>query len=870
MNAELLGIQTGHGGPVNLFYGWIGALDSASLNRKMRIQTPLDDDAIEISELIGSEALSTLFSYQLAVQSPRHKQIDVFQLLGQDIRVEIELPAPGWIQAGVDGKLPSLKKRRFCGIVAEVTELSEDDTFRYYSLQMKPRLWLWEKKADCRIFQEQTIPQILKTVFEGLDVKYDLHDQYFSRPYCVQYNESTYQFASRLMADVGIFFYFQHEYEGQDETPNESQDENRPRGERLVITDSVVSLPSVELPAESNESSSENKNPIPMRIQFDDGLGGTRDELRVSKWHKTQRIVTTKYTARDHSFQLPGQSLEANEEVPEIVKIAGVEHHLAPIDHDLEVFEYPGQYAKKFDGISPGGGERPESMKQVFSENAVSVKREIERHCAQSIQIVGDSNCASFCPGHKFVLTKNSVASGPYFLKSVTHTARLNADFRASESPESHLYENSFECQAEVQPFQPERTISKPTLAGYQTATVVGPEGEEVFSDKFGRIKVQFNWDRLGKHDADSSCWIRVSQIWAGNRFGAFFWPRAGHEVVVTFENGDPDQPLIVGSVYNAKNMPPMKLPDRLTSSGITSCTIGGNPLANSSCVVFHDGIGQEYLQLHSETHECLTSETSKLNFSSGPKVDFQGTHDKVLGLFGSGSGGGPSGSGEAPSPEQSLGDILNNSELKNFLDPELVAALDSLTQKGSGSGGMITGILNGTGAMPNRGDRAAKDAELAGVENLPGKFEMITGSTQLDRLGTNTDHVFGRDAEVIADLEALVESFLLCLLGGLPGVPSAISDATLWQRGGHLKQIYGNKCDMVYGHEMKVRRGHEYSVTQNHFFGAPQIKGHDVAIGTGVNIAVRAIAIFILLFDIAMAIAIKCVMENPPSQKES
>lgn len=601
-----------------------GSIDSG---RKMRITTPLGPDALALTHLSGSEWISGLYQFELSVQSPRRKPIEFGEILGQDVRVDIELPSPTWDAALTNGQFPELKSRRFCGIVQQIEERNFDTHFRYYRLSVQPRLWLWTQKSDCQIFQEKSVPQILKQILDGLHVKFQLRDGYEQRPYCVQYNESMYDFARRIMVEEGIFFYFEHQYEGQD-------DEQRQRGERLVVTDSIVSLPKVLNVADPDSSED-------TQIEFEDVDGGNRPELRISAWHQRQQIVTTKCTVRDHSFQLPGQTLEADEEVPEQVEIAGQQHHLAPLDHDLETYHYPGDYAKRFDGIGAGGASRPDAVKKIFEENAVVAKRLVEKHASQSIQVNGESNCPQLVPGHKFTLHREHVVSGPYLVNRVEHDARLNSDFRSGESevdPKSelkeHAYENRFVCQAEVQPFQPQPGPAKPLIHGYQTATVVGPEGEEVFSDKFGRIKVQFHWDRQGKKDANSSCWIRVSQIWAGNRWGAFFWPRVGHEVVVVFENGDPDCPLIVGSVYNAQNMPPLPLPDRLHSSGIKSCTFGGNPIHNFSCLIFHDGAGQEYLQVHSETHECMTSETTKVGFSAGPRADFQGSSNFPLPFF--------------------------------------------------------------------------------------------------------------------------------------------------------------------------------------------------------------------------------------------
>lgn len=824
-------------------------------SRKMQLTTPLGRDALALTDFTGTEEISRLYKFELNVHSPRRKPIEFSSLLGQDIRVEIELPNPGWANSLATGKLPPLKHRRFCGLVQEITELASDTYFNYYQLILQPRFWLWTQKSDCRIFQEQTVGEILKAMLEGLNVDFRLHSNYQKRPYCVQYNESSYDFVTRLMAEEGIFYYFEHQYEAQD-------NQHRHQGERLVVTDSVVNLPPIESP--------ENADGQVPQLKFDEVVGGQRSELRINRWHRAQRIVSNKCTLRDHTFQLPGQSLETNEEVPEQVNIGRESHKLAPLDHELEVYEYPGQYAKQFDGIGPGGDERPAVLKSLFEHNGAFSKRQVERHASDSIRIAGASDCPHLVPGRKFSLFKDQVVSGPYFVKSVHHIARLNGEFRSQGNPAAsdpkeaaetadHVYSNEFICQADVLPFQTTRKRA-PRIFGFQTATVVGPAGEEIFSDKFGRIKVQFHWDRKGTLDADSSCWIRVAQVWAGNRWGAFFWPRVGHEVVVAFENGDPDLPLIIGSVYNAKNMPPLALPDRLSSSGIKSCTLAGNPLENFSCVVFHDGEGAEYLQLHSETHECLTSETAKLNYSNGLKVDFQGGQEHILGLFGSGSGGGPS-VNEAGTVEQIS---PGNEPPEHSTIRELDQILAAFGCQGSGSGGLLSSWLGSVG-VPKRGGSAAEAAEEAGVGNEIGSFEMITGGSGLTRLGSDLENLFGRDAKVVCDVESVIDS-LMNPISWILGSPLT--------NGGYFHQVYGQKQDIMYGRELKVHRGETLEVHQPGLFKGVTGSLGELTYGEGIALltsrAVFCVAILSLVFSIAVSIIVKALMETPPETEET
>src|SRR5205823_6617323 len=188
-------------------------------------------------------------------------------------------------------------------------------------------------------------------------------------------------------------------------------------------------------------------------------------------------------------------------------------------------------------------------------------------------------------------------AEGAYILTRVALTFRMAGDYRSGDWGD-FAYENTFECIPAEFPFVPPQVTPKPAVAGAQTAVVVGPPGEEIFTDKYSRVKVQFHWDRQGKNDAGSSCWVRVATHWAGKQWGLIHIPRIGQEVVVDFLEGDPDQPIIVGSVYNAEMMPPYALPANKTQSGIkTRSSMGGNPETfNEIC--FEDKKGAELLYI--------------------------------------------------------------------------------------------------------------------------------------------------------------------------------------------------------------------------------------------------------------------------------
>ena len=217
------------------------------------------------------------------------------------------------------------------------------------------------------------------------------------------------------------------------------------------------------------------------------------------------------------------------------------------------------------------------------------------------------SDCGHFTAGHEFNLERHFDANDKYLLTRVEHNAS-QGDYR-SDQTEAFSYENRFSYMPDSLLYRPQQTTPKPVIAGLQTAVVTGTPGEEILVDQYGRVKVQFHWDREGKMNAGSSCWLRVAQVWAGPGWGGFFWPRVGHEVVVVFEEGDPDKPMIVGSVYNANNMPPFTLPLRKKLGGIKSASLSGSSKENFNGIVFFDEKGHEHTSIHSERHMTLHAE---------------------------------------------------------------------------------------------------------------------------------------------------------------------------------------------------------------------------------------------------------------------
>jgi type VI secretion system secreted protein VgrG len=305
-------------------------------------------------------------------------------------------------------------------------------------------------------------------------------------------------------------------------------------------------------------------------VRFEGLAGGGREDDRVAEWVKSQEVRTAKWTLWDHCFEMPDKNLEAQKPVVETVTAGTVSHKLHAGELDkLETYDFPGAYAQRFDGVAPGGGDQASNLQKIFEDNQRTATIRVEAEESVAVSVSGTGNVRQMVPGHKLDLSGHPDADGGYVLTSVTHTAHQAVPAADGSAPFS--YRNAFTALPEGTRFRPQRLTERPVVHGTQTAVVVGPAGQEIFTDKYGRVKVQFFWDREGKKDPQSSCWIRVGTPWAGQTWGAIHIPRIGQEVIVAFLEGDPDQPIIVGSVYNADQMPPYTLPDNMTQSGIKS-----------------------------------------------------------------------------------------------------------------------------------------------------------------------------------------------------------------------------------------------------------------------------------------------------------
>jgi len=543
------------------------------------VTTPLGEDVLSLVGFTADESISRLFSFQLDLIADNQASISFDELLGQSITLEL-----GW--SGSED--PRDEKRYFNGICSRFIQGERDQEFTGFRMEVVPRMWLLTRRAQSRIFQHLTIPEILKKVLIGLDVSYKIQGNFEPRDYCAQYRETDFDFACRLMEEEGIYFYFEH---GKDK-------------HTLIL---------------ANTPAGHADLPDPNSVLYHKP-GPTEGGFAIEKWEKVQELRSGKWTLWDHCFEMPHKHLEATKSIMPSVEVGEVTHKLqVGSNGQLEIRDWPGGYAQRFDGISKGGGVQASELQKIFHDNHRTVALRMEQEAVLSLSIQGAGNARNFVAGHKFKLTtldgtleKEFHADGSYVLTKVQHTARMSG-YRSGEV--EFQYQNRFQCIPAALPYRPQRTTRKPIVQGTQTAVVVGPAGEEIFTDKYGRVKVQFHWDAEGNNNADSACWCRVATPWAGKQWGMVHIPRIGQEVIVDFLEGDPDNPIIIGSVYNAEQMPPYPLPDKKTQSGIKSRSSMGGGEEHFNEICFEDKKGAELLYIRAEKDQTIAVENDEAHW---------------------------------------------------------------------------------------------------------------------------------------------------------------------------------------------------------------------------------------------------------------
>lgn len=494
-------------------------------NLKLKLTTPLGENKLLLRSFRGDEQISGLFRFTLEMVS-EDNAIDFSAIVGKPVTVALTL--------GND------TEHYLNGIVGRFVQEETNLRLTRYFADIHPWFWLLTKTSDCRIFQNKSVPDIIESIFSDLgftDFRNDLKATYDPREYCVQYNETAFNFISRLMEEEGIFYFFEH-----------TSDKHT-----LVMGDDA----DAHQICPGLESSS---------VYFRQSLMDHTQDLAITRCTVEEEVVTGAYAHDDYNFETPNTDLktESQSDTP-----------------TFKVYEYPGGFVKK------DAGQKRADLRL----DALEQPRKIIR---------GDGFVRAFVSGHKFELKDHYRAdvNTTYVLQSVSHAAT------------QENYTNSFTAFPADVPFRPPRVTRKPRISGTQTAVVVGKAGEEIWTDKYGRVKVQFHWDQLGTNDENSSCWIRVDYGWAGKQWGGIFLPRIGQEVIVSYLEGDPDCPLVTGAVYNSVQVVPYTLPDEQTKSTVkTNSSKGGNGFNE---IRFEDKKDSEELYFHAQKDQTIVVENDR------------------------------------------------------------------------------------------------------------------------------------------------------------------------------------------------------------------------------------------------------------------
>jgi len=506
----------------------------------MEVATPLDPDLL-FHRLHAREEMSRLSNYELSMLSLKG-DLDLNALLGKKVTVKLAMPDD--------------TERQFNGYVTRIAQHGAYGRYHRYVATVRPWLWFLTRTSDCRVFQELSVPEIVKTVFADhpslAEVKFELTGQYPKLTYCVQYRETDFNFVSRLLEHQGIYYYFKHQ-DGQ----------------------TVMTL------ADSYSA----HDPYPGCEELPINITGRllRPEVeQITGWEIARQVQPGVYVHDHYDLEKPSVELLTQ-------KVLKRQY----AHDDLEVYDYPGQYVKKAEGEQYAAIRIEEYGAEFETVEAVTTARGIAVGCLLNT-----------------VAHPRADQNAEYLIVAATYDLEYS-DYEAMPDRGGASYSCSFTAMASHEPFRPKSITPKPFMQGPQTAVVVGPAGDEIHTDKFGRIKVQFHWDRYGKRDENSSCWIRVSQTWAGKGWGSVVIPRIEQEVIVAFLEGDPDQPIVTGCVYNADNPPPYGLPGSGVVSGLKSNTHKGKGMNE---MTMNDTAGKEKITIHSQYDMGTTVEHDQTN----------------------------------------------------------------------------------------------------------------------------------------------------------------------------------------------------------------------------------------------------------------
>ncbi len=546
-------------------------MPATQANQEVSVKTALADDVLLFHSMSGTEQLGRLSEFRVRMVST-DSSLNIADVLGKPMSVALDIAVTG-------------ETRHFHGIVTRFGSTGWMGDLATYEATVHPWLWLLTRASNCRIFQDLSVPDIVKAVCA--DAMYggmvalsadSLSGDYAAVPYCVQYRESDFDFVCRLLEGAGIYFYFTHDADKH----------------TMVLADSY----SAHAPIGGYDN---------LKYAVNTHHGSLTEET-VSTWTAGGEIQSGKFVLDDFDFEKASSCASGG-------LLATANIAAAFNQPTYEMFDYPGNYT-----VAAAGNAQ-----------ALARMERLHGHCEQ---IDACTNARGLFPGGQFTLAEHprEDQNRKYLVTGAQY--HISGGEYASGGAAALDFSCVLNAVGAEHPYRPRPHIARPVVQGPQTAIVVGKAGEEIWTDKYGRIKVQFHWDRLGKDDENSSCWVRVSQSWAGKGWGAMSVPRIGMEVIVSFLEGDPDRPLVTGCVYNSDTMPPYGLPDNQTRSTIKSNSSKGGEGFNE--IRFEDKKGAEEVFMHAErdfNRVVKNDDTLKVGFETADKGDqaIAIKHDQTL-----------------------------------------------------------------------------------------------------------------------------------------------------------------------------------------------------------------------------------------------
>ncbi|WP_285424800.1 type VI secretion system tip protein TssI/VgrG [Pseudomonas sp. efr-133-TYG-103a] len=477
----------------------------------------------------------------------------------------------------IEIELASGSPRFLAGYLTRFASIGSDGGMARYTATLNPWFSMLKNRFDTRIFQGNTVEEVVTQVF-ALCPAFSRHEFRLTKPqkrytYITQYRETDFNFVQRLLEEEGMFYYFEHTAEGHT---------------MIICDDSSTLVPLPEQP----------------QIRFHTA-SVTETADSITQWSGNRQLQSGKIAVQTFDYRQPNNRLPVT--MNSLNKQGDVQN--------FEIYDFPGQYTHG-----------------TYDEGEALVRLRVEALELKGKSFSGASNCRAMKPGYTFELLQHydhdqgSAEDRQFLLMGVEsegHNNYLNGH------PAS--YYNTFTCVRKKIPFRPQLSTPRPTIPGPQTAIIVGPPGEEIFTDELGRVKIQFHWDRNGQYNDHSSCWVRVAQSGASGGFGSIQIPRVGDEVVVVFLDGNPDRPLIMGSLYNSQNTPPWSLPANKTQSGFLTRSMKGDG-GTANFFRFEDKSGAEQIIMHAERNMDTEIEVDESHHVGANRtITVGGTHTETI-----------------------------------------------------------------------------------------------------------------------------------------------------------------------------------------------------------------------------------------------